>query len=104
MALIAPDYQGAATGVPVAEAPRVTARTLWRSWIVYALSSVASRLVGVLMLPIYTRVLSPEEYGIRAMVTVGVDLVGMLCSLGLTTAMVRYYTGEDGQRRRPESV
>jgi O-antigen/teichoic acid export membrane protein len=80
--------------------PTTSAGTLWRSWIVYALSSVASRLVGFLMLPIYTRVLSPEEYGIRAMVTVGVDLVGMVCSLGLTTAMIRHYTGNgrDGGR------
>lgn len=77
---------------------------LWGNWLIYGLSSMAGRLVGFLMLPIYTRVLSPEEYGIRAMVTVGVDLVGMVCSLGLITAMVRYYTGESGQERRPEAV
>lgn len=86
-------------------APRVaTERRLWRSWFVYSLSSVASRLIGFLMLPIYTRVLSPEEFGIRAMVTVGVDLVGMVCSLGLTTAMIRHYTGDQGQQRRPIAV
>ena len=91
---------------PVVVRPSITsARSLWRSWIVYALSSVASRLVGFLMLPIYTRVLSPEEYGIRAMVTVGVDLVGMVCSLGLTTAMIRHYTGDGAEaRRHPEAV
>jgi len=88
---------------PVAESP-ASERRLWRSWLVYSLSSVASRLIGFLMLPIYTRVLSPEEFGIRAMVTVGVDLVGMVCSLGLTTAMIRYYTGERGQGRHPAAV
>jgi O-antigen/teichoic acid export membrane protein len=85
-------------------APATTERRLWRSWIVYSLSSVAGRLVGFLMLPIYTRVLSPEEFGIRAMVTVGVDLVGMVCSLGLTTAMIRHYTGDRGESRRPVAV
>ena len=40
-----------------APAPATTERRLWRSWIVYSLSSVAGRLVGFLMLPIYTRVL-----------------------------------------------
>jgi O-antigen/teichoic acid export membrane protein len=90
---------------PVAVAPPVaTERRLWRSWLVYSLSSVASRLIGFLMLPIYTRVLSPEEFGIRAMVTVGVDLVGMVCSLGLTTAMIRHYTGDRGEGRRPVAV
>jgi O-antigen/teichoic acid export membrane protein len=81
-----------------------TERRLWRSWLVYSLTSVASRLIGFLMLPIYTRVLSPEEFGIRAMVVVGVDLVGMLCSLGLTTAMIRHYTGDRGDDRRPIAV
>jgi O-antigen/teichoic acid export membrane protein len=87
----------------MAEGP-ASERRLWRSWFVYSLSSVASRLIGFLMLPIYTRVLSPEEFGIRAMVTVGVDLVGMVCSLGLTTAMIRHYTGERGQGRHPAAV
>lgn len=74
-----------------------------RNWFVYGISSVASRLVGFLLLPIYTRVLTPEEYGIRAMVTLGVDVVGMLFSLGIGVAMVRFYAG-DGDRRRPEAV
>jgi len=74
-----------------------------RTWLVYGLSSVASRLVGIVLLPLYTRVLTPEEYGIRAMVTLGVDVVGMLCSLGIGVAMVRFYAGE-GERRRPDAV
>ena len=99
--VMASDGEGAAVGGPSAPGvSRLTPQTLWRSWVVYSLSSVASRLVGFLMLPIYTRVLSPEEYGMRAMVTVGVELVAMVCWLGLTTAMTRYYTGDgDGERR-----
>ena len=102
MALTAHDLADADTS-PGVEAP-ATERRLWRSWFVYSLSSVASRLIGFLMLPIYTRVLSPEEFGIRAMVTVGVDLIGMVCSLGLTTAMIRHYTGERGEGRHPAAV
>jgi O-antigen/teichoic acid export membrane protein len=83
--------------------PPSSLRTLWQRWLTYSLSSLASRLVGFLMLPVYTRVLTPEEYGIRAMVTVGVDLVGAFCWFGLTTAMMRYYTGPDGEQR-PEAV
>src|SRR5947199_276112 len=82
----------------------VSPRAMWRSWIVYGLSSVASRLIGFLLLPIYTRVLTPEEYGVRAMIIVGVDLIGMLCSLGLTTAMVRFATGDGDDEGRPEAI
>ena len=88
----------------IADTPRATPRSLWRSWIVYSLSSLASRLVGFVMLPIYTRVLSPEEYGIRAMVTVGMDLVGMVCWLGITTAMVRHYTAHGAGEDRADAV
>lgn len=70
-----------------------------RNWLVYGVSSVASRLIGFLLLPVYTRVLSPEEYGVRAMVTVGADVVGMLFSLGLGIAMARFYAGERDARR-----
>ncbi len=85
-------------------APAISTRALWRNWLIYGLSSVASRLVGFLLLPIYTRVLTPEEYGVRAMIIVGVDLVGMLCSLGLTTAMVRFATGDGDEEGRPEAI
>jgi O-antigen/teichoic acid export membrane protein len=106
MTLTASDPVAQPDPVPPAPAPApvATERRLWRSWFVYSLSSVASRLIGFLMLPIYTRVLSPEEFGIRAMVTVGVDLVGMVCSLGLTTAMIRHYTGDRGEGRQPVAV
>lgn len=105
MALSAHDRLDHVEAPPAAApAPAATERRLWRNWIVYALSSVAGRLIGFLMLPIYTRVLSPEEFGIRAMVVVGVDLVGMVCSLGLTTAMIRHYTGDRGESRRPIAV
>jgi O-antigen/teichoic acid export membrane protein len=56
------------------------------------------------MLPIYTRILSPEEYGIRAMVAVGMDLVGMICWLGITTSMVRHYSGDRSGERRADAV
>jgi O-antigen/teichoic acid export membrane protein len=101
---VADGRSGAGGGLPAPEAARLTPKTLWRSWIVYALSSVAGRLVGFLMLPIYTRVLSPEEYGIRAMVVVGVELVAMVCWVGLTTAMTRFYTGDGSGERRVEAI
>src|SRR5438045_4024949 len=78
----------------VEESPEATSgrslTAMGRNWFVYGISSIASRLVGFLLLPVYTRVLTPEEYGIRAMVTLGVDVVGMLFSLGIGVAMVRF--------------
>lgn len=80
-------------------------RGMWRAWGVYGASSILNRSIAFLLLPLYTRVLSPEEYGIRAMVGLGLDLVGLLVSFGLKEAINRFYTGggPDGAPR-PEAA
>src|SRR5687767_13335078 len=92
-----------AASLPASSAPPPSVRGMGRNWLVYGVSSVASRLVGFLLLPVYTRILSPEDYGVRAMVALSVDLVALLFSFGIGTAMTRYYAGE-GDRRHPEAI
>ncbi|MBI1735037.1 MAG: oligosaccharide flippase family protein [Candidatus Rokubacteria bacterium] len=70
-----------------------------RTWSVYGISSVLSRSIAFLLLPVYTRVLSPEEYGIRAMVGLGLEIVGLLFAFGLKEAINRFYAGADGTPR-----
>jgi O-antigen/teichoic acid export membrane protein len=79
-------------------------RHVSRHWLVYGLGSVANRLVGFLLLPLYTRYLTPEDYGIKAMVVAGVDMVGIFLSFGLRTAMVRFASDADGGGVRREAV
>lgn len=81
-------------------------RHVGRHWLVYGLGSVANRLVGFLLLPLYTRYLTPEDYGIKAMVVAGVDMVGIFLSFGLRTAMIRFAgdTDTDGVRREAVST
>lgn len=81
--------------------PSMSLRHVGRHWLVYGLGSVANRLVGFLLLPLYTRYLTPEDYGIKAMVVAGVDMVGIFLSFGLRTAMIRFAgDAEDGGVRR----
>ena len=79
-------------------------RHVSRHWLVYGLGSVANRLVGFLLLPLYTRYLTPEDYGIKAMVVAGVDMVGIFLSFGLRTAMIRFASDTDGGGVRREAV
>jgi O-antigen/teichoic acid export membrane protein len=65
---------------------------------VYGVSSILSRSIAFLLLPLYTRALSPEEYGIRAMVVVGIELTMLLTACGLKEAINRFYAGADGTR------
>ena len=80
-------------------------RHVSRHWLVYGLGFVANRLVGFLLLPLYTRYLTPEDYGIKAMVVAGVDMVGIFLSFGLRTAMIRFASDTSrGVRREAVST
>lgn len=58
------------------------------------------RLVGFLLLPILTRLFSPEEYGIIDIVAVFTSLISIFAGLSLPSAVARYYLEhEEGPMR-----
>lgn len=70
----------------------IGSRALFGPAAVYALTNAVSSGVPILILPIMTRVLSPEEYGLVAMFTVVVTLFGALTGLSVHGAVgVRYF-------------
>ena len=79
-------------------------RGMWRLWSVYGLTSILSRSIAFLLLPIYTRVLTPQEYGIRAMVALGLEMILLLVACGLKEGINRFYTGGDPSVRPDEAA
>ncbi|MCL6474539.1 MAG: oligosaccharide flippase family protein [Firmicutes bacterium] len=77
-------------------------RTLVKDSAVYAVGTIASRLVGFIMIPVYTRVLTPADYGIIETIIRLVDVIGMFLSLGLAEALLRHYylAKTDDERNR----
>ncbi|MGC8783089.1 MAG: lipopolysaccharide biosynthesis protein [Armatimonadota bacterium] len=76
-------------------------RSLVKDSAVYAVGTIASRLVGFIMIPIYTRVLTPADYGIIETIVRLVDVIGLFLALGLAEALLRhYYLAKDEQERR----
>jgi O-antigen/teichoic acid export membrane protein len=67
---------------------------------VYGLGSLASRLVAVLLLPLYTRYLDPADYGRVELILVFVVIVGIVAKLGLTSAFFRFFFDHDEPERR----
>lgn len=57
----------------------------------YAVAAVAQRALGLLLLPLYTRVLDPGEYGRVAVILTISAAVSALLSLGLETAIIRSF-------------
>lgn len=68
---------------------------------VYGLGSVLVRGLTFLLLPLYTRYLSPAEYGIVALTVACTVVLGMLYPLGLRAAVSRtYYAGGSVEERK----
>lgn len=68
--------------------------------IIYAIGVFLSRAVSFIMLPIYTRFLTTEDYGTIELLTMTVDVFAMIAGVGLTAAVFRFYYKYDTQDQR----
>jgi O-antigen/teichoic acid export membrane protein len=76
--------------------------SLGRDSLVYGVLDVASRLVSLILVPLYTRALAPADYGALDLVTTFATLVYTVCYLGLDSALAYFFSGDqtdDGRRR-----
>jgi O-antigen/teichoic acid export membrane protein len=67
---------------------------------IYFTGNIMMRAVSFLMLPIYTRYLSPADYGIIELLAMTIDLVGILLGLRIGQAIFRFYHEYDSLRDR----
>lgn len=75
---------------------------LFKHTFVYGLGDLVRKLVGFLLIPIYTRFMSPGDYGILQLSLVFVAFFQILYSFGMTTAFFRYYldTSDPAARKK----
>lgn len=66
----------------------------------YAVGNVARRVVGFAMLPIYTRYLTPADYGVIGLLTVALSLVETLLGARLSWAIPKFYFDAADSRSR----
>jgi len=64
---------------------------LARKSAVYLLATGIPVFLGVLLLPLYTRFLTPEEYGITSVAASVTAFLSIFCQLGLLAAYLRFY-------------
>ncbi len=66
-------------------------RQLISESLVYGLSGIFSRLLFFILVPVYTHVFVPEEYGVIALIANTTNLVSMFVNLGLESAAARWF-------------
>ncbi len=70
----------------------------------YSASSVISKLIAVALLPVYTRYLSPSDYGSAEVLLASVIVISIFVRFGIVEALMRFYYRFDEEKRRETAV
>jgi O-antigen/teichoic acid export membrane protein len=65
----------------------------------YTASSIGSKLIAVFLLPLYTRYLSPSDYGAAEVMLAGVVAASIVIRFGMIEAILRFYYLDGVDRR-----
>ena len=84
-----------APSAPSAEGPpapeRGSFRNLAKNTALYGIVMVLSRAVSFIMLPVYTRFLTPADYGVLQLLDMTVDIAAILLVAGMSAGMQRFW-------------
>ena len=58
---------------------------------IYGLGNLSHQIVALILLPVYTRFLTPEDYGVMAVSGVLMTIIKYISELGLRSAWTRFY-------------
>ncbi len=71
---------------------------------IYAIGSILRHITGFVMLPIYTRYLIPADYGAVELLTMAIEITGILIGLRITQALFRFYILAKDEIKKKEIV
>lgn len=77
---------------------------LYSNSVIYAISSFIGKAIGFVMIPIYTRCLTPSDYGVIELMYRAADVASLVVAMGLGPAVTRFYFDYQEQKERNEVV
>ena len=83
---------------------KTSLRELSQNTMLYTLCSLLQRAVGFLLLPVYTRYLTPADYGVMQLLDITVDIAAILFVSGMTAGLQRYYFMAKSDHERNQVV
>lgn len=72
---------------------------LIKKFLSFSIGSYINILIGLLTVPITTRMLSPEQYGISSLITTITNFMFVICCLGTEQGFVRFFYEEKEENR-----
>lgn len=67
---------------------------------IYSVGTVLRRLAAFVLIPLYTRFLSPSEYGILALILLVVSALSIFLNLGMSSALFKFFFETNDPRKR----
>src|SRR6266850_1287554 len=81
-----------------------TLRESFKHTSIYTFGNLASKAVGLFLIPVYTHYLRPREYGIIDILDLTIILIGVVVSAGMGSSLFRYYLAAETEDERHEVV
>lgn len=71
---------------------------------IYTLGNIMRQMVSFIMLPIYTRCLTPADYGVIELLSMIIDFFAIFLGLRIGEAIFRFYTQYEDKREKNEVI
>lgn len=71
---------------------------------IYGLSGVLTRFISVFLTPIYTRIYSPDDYGVISILTNGYILISIILVFSLDASTARWFYDTDSDEKRKKVI
>jgi len=66
-----------------------------RQTLVYTTGIIIGKVASFVMLPVYTRYLTPADYGVLELLGMTIDVIGMITGIGLVAGVFKFYSAEE---------
>lgn len=72
---------------------------LIKKFLSFSIGGYINALIGLITVPIITRMLSPEQYGVSSLINVITEIMVVVCCLGMDQGFVRFFYEEKEENR-----
>lgn len=80
--------------------PSIKLKNFIKEIVIYNFGGTLGKFVGIILVPVFTRVFSPYEYGIIDLIATTLLLLNILLTLGIDQGMARYYIDTDDPQEK----
>jgi O-antigen/teichoic acid export membrane protein len=79
-------------------------KSVAKHFLVYGLGNILSRIVGFILIPVYTHYLTTSEYGTLELLELTTYIAAMFLALGISQSVMRFYYDSEEPKKRQEIV